>query len=511
MAIANFFNRAVQAVGQALPLVDRETLAQKLNDFIIAIVFDEASLAKPNTNSMLSLAVNLASRFYPRISIVYDGFSDKGQALKQELETMALSINPSIELVPVGHHVFAAICVGEPNLQAKHKVYVNAGSWNIEVNVGRPASTITQTGYNPFSATATVCFGMDEIFRAVFNDEISPDSAPANYCLSLLDYSQNLAHETNLPVVNLKDVSLVGLGAVGSGLVWCLAKLEGLTGHITLIDHETVELSNLQRYILTNQQSVQRHKTIIAEEYLRREGLEISFYPENRFGEYVSEYRPNCMFDVIAVSVDNAACRFAVQSVLPRVVLNAWTAENGLLGVSRHWFDSNQACLACLYLSTTQQKSQLEQLVEITGFEPTRIIELITNQVCLDNQALQEIASNKNYPFDVVASFEGNTINEFYTKAVCGGVLINFIDQVIEPEAIVPLAHQSVLSGALLAAEIVKESLGLLNKEQPVETRIEVLKRPKEYLNFRRNKTQNPKCICQDSDYLFAYSQKHNL
>lgn len=507
MAIANFFDRAAQAVSQALKTVDGQVLAAKLTGHNVGIAFDDTALDNPNTGLMLSLATNLAARIYPRISLIHDGSSPLGQEIKKELEGLALSINPYIELVE--HGISFTLCLGNPNIIASNKVFINAGSWNMEVSVGKPAAAVTQVSYNPFSSAAAVCFGMDEVFRFVFSDSLPQDTSPEHYVLNLLDYSRDLSADTSLPPINFKDLNLVGLGAVGNALVWALSNLEDLTGHITLIDHETVELSNLQRYILTDQQSIDRHKTVIAEETLRRDGLEISYHPELRFGQYVAQHRPDCMFDVIAVSVDNAADRVASQAVLPRVALNAWTGDNGQLGISRHWFDSDQACLACLYLSTSQQVSELDQLVELTGMPPQRIVEMMANRTPLDPETLQEIAAGKNYPPEVIASFRGQTINEFYTKAVCGGVLMNFIDQ-NQPESLVPLAHQSVLAGVLLAAEVVKESIGMVSKKDPVETKIQVLGRPKEFLNQRRGKTEKPQCICQDKDYLMVYRKKFN-
>lgn len=509
MAIANFFNRAAQAVSQVLQSVDRNILSEKLNGYTIAIVFDDLALENPNTRLMLSLGTNLTARFYPRISIVYDGNSAAGYTLKKELDDQALSINPAIDLVDQTHEISASLCIGTPSLGAGYEVYIDAGSWNMEVNVGRPAFAITQTAYNPFSSAAAVCCGLDEIFRFVFTECFPNNSNPSQYVLNLKDYTRELSDNLALPAVNFKDLNIVGLGAVGNALVWVLSKLDTVTGSITLIDHETVELSNLQRYILTNQNSVDLDKTVVAEEFLKRDGLKISFQPGKRFGQYVAEHRSDCVFDVIAVSVDNADDRVACQAVLPRVVLNAWTGDNGQLGASRHWFDSDQACLACLYLSTSQQKSRLDQLTELTGLEKLKIIELITHQTPLDDTILQEIFENKGYPIEALGVFKGLTIEQFYSKAVCGGILLNFINQ-NETEALVPLAHQSVLAGVFLAADVVKEALGMLDRDQPVETKMQVLGRPNEYLNQRLQKTINPKCICQDDDYLAVYSQKYN-
>lgn len=43
----------------------------------------------------------------------------------------------------------------------------------------------------------------------------------------------------------------------------------------------------------------------------------------------------------------------------------------------------------------------------------------------------------------------------------------------------------------------------------PVEARVDVLTPMADYLSSRRGKTTDPKCTCQDEDYLNVYREKH--
>ena len=73
----------------------------------------------------------------------------------------------------------------------------------------------------------------------------------------------------------------------------------------------------------------------------------------------------------------------------------------------------------------------------------------------------------------------------------------------------VPLAHQSALAGVLLAAELVKQTLGRVSREDPPEIRVNALFPPPEYILFPRKKSDDPKCLCIDEDYLEVYGEKY--
>ncbi|TKB23044.1 MAG: hypothetical protein E5V67_34520, partial [Mesorhizobium sp.] len=76
--------------------------------------------------------------------------------------------------------------------------------------------------------------------------------------LSLYSYDNTKAGEAG-PIdfpVDLGETHLVGLGAIGHGSLWTLARQPGLSGRLHVIDHETIELSNLQRYALAGQAEI---------------------------------------------------------------------------------------------------------------------------------------------------------------------------------------------------------------------------------------------------------------
>ncbi len=507
MALANFFKRAAQALGQVLTVANPDLLALKLEQVTVAVAFDDTVLDKPNTSIILNMSVNLLSRLYPRLTVYYEGNSQKGWDLKQTLEGLALAINPDIELTD-NTAITASICVGETGFTLDQSCFVSADSWNLEVSPGKPCSVLQGNCYNPISSAAAACFGADEVFRCVFADLLGKLQSE-KYVFSLLDYKKTMSVITELPEITLKDLTIVGIGAVGNATIWCLNLIPSLSGRIALVDHEQVDLTNLQRYVLADQNTVDVVKTDMAFKYLDRPGLEVKCYAKE-FGEHVTEDRPDCDFDVIAVAVDNIPNRVAAQAVLPRVIINAWTDENARLSVSRHWFGSGQACLSCIYLLGKKQKSYTEQIAELTGLEHNFVSQMYIDQKPLTEDILKKISEAKGYPMDKIVQFSGLSLDKFREEVVCGGYFLELGVDVKHPPALVPLAHQSVLAGTLLAAEIVKLSLGITTKDDPAEIRITMLAPPTDYTTFRLTPSLKPGCICQDEDYLFVYSQKYN-
>jgi len=108
---------------------------------------------------------------------------------------------------------------------------------------------------------------------------------------------------------------------------------------------------------------------------------------------------------------------------------------------------------------------------------------------------------------DIVMRWKGRLVREFYVEAGCGGVLLENNKEAGEHTAIVPIVHQSVLAGALLAAEIIKVTHGLTTPDKLASFKMSVFKAP--YIYNMKKTPKDPRCFCQDEDYLSSYRQKY--
>lgn len=155
-------------------------------------------------------------------------------------------------------------------------------------------------------------------------------------------------------------VLIIGAGGLGSAAAPYLAAA-GL-GKITLVDHDTVDLTNLQRQIMHKQQSIGKSKVASGKEFLQDLNPELSI---NTVEEKVSEKNLSALLkgvDVVLDCTDNFSTRHLInaacfQSKVPLVSGSALKFD-GQLSV----FDfRNQVspCYACLF-------SPAEKLEEVS-------------------------------------------------------------------------------------------------------------------------------------------------
>jgi hypothetical protein len=134
------------------------------------------------------------------------------------------------------------------------------------------------------------------------------------------------------------------------------------------------------------------------------------------------------------------------------------------LGISRHTFIGDQACLACLYLPTRQQKNEDELIAEAIGLPEEKLTVrrmLVTNEP-LDKSHLIKIAEATKVDVEKLLQFEGRPLRSFYSQAVCGGVLLTLgAEPATQRRVEVPMAFESALAGILLAAELVAKAARL--------------------------------------------------
>jgi hypothetical protein len=248
---------------------------------------------------------------------------------------------------------------------------INIGSAGWRALLSRDGPVGSGSTANPFGAGAASCFGAANVFRRIFADQLPRGDLDDRIDLSLSTYFQGSAAVSELPErCDLGDAYLVGLGAIGNGAVWALSRIPGLAGVLHLVDHENADLSNLQRYVMAMQDDVGRRKVRLARAFFTQGTLKVRAHPQ-RWSDYVVGRRKRA-FERVAVALDTAQDRIALQASLPKWIVNAWTQDVDL-GISRHAFTADGACLACLYLPTGAVKNEDERVAEelrIGGMRP---------------------------------------------------------------------------------------------------------------------------------------------
>lgn len=507
MALADFFDRAALAASQVLSGYDRAAFEGVLNTSTVGIAFDDGVADSPEGRITLELATNLLSRLYPRLAVLPDGAA--AEALYSDLVTLARSINPKIDVETSLEGITVCLAVGNPTVPgATPVVYLGSDGWVARASTEGPVGSGASA--NPFGAAAAACFGAANAFRAVFSSQLPEGALDEGFALSLLNYESSPgAVNPELGPVDLGESHLVGLGAIGNGAVWALSRVPGLNGELHLVDHEEVDLTNLQRYVIATMGDVGASKVALAEGLLRGTGLEVHAHPE-RWGAYLAA-RGDWDLQRVAVAVDSADDRRAVQAALPRWIVNAWTQPDDL-GVSRHSFIGVHACLACLYVPEGKRKSEAEIIAEIIGYpdEWREVGGRLYKGTPTERAFLERIAEAREIDIEQLLPFEGKHLRDLYREGVCGGAVIGLGNGNNEDaRAEVPMAFQSALAGVMLAAELVAHAARLKEVSLPVETRVNLLRPLAAVLSFPRMKHASGRCICQDEDFVIAHRAKY--
>lgn len=510
MALANFFDKAALGASQILNSFNREEFEGHLMKNKVGIAFDETAANSIEANATLDLLVRLTARLYPDLQIIDQ--KSKNSKLATELEECAKSINPQINL---SRKTSPNICVvvGATRFENKNCkcLYIGSDGWLAKFSTNGPVGS--GNSIIPFGAGAAACFGAANLFRTVFKHQLKKANCDESFAISLFDYSlTNIdAKDTgpSIDKVKLDPTLLVGIGAIGNATIWTLGQIKSLNGELQVIDAQNIDLSNLQRYVLSNQSHFnnQELKVSIAKKYLSKTKLKVIEQPST-WQEYIKSNH-NVKLKKIAICVDSAQDRILVQASLPKKIFNAWTQPSSL-GVSRHLNFIKYPCLMCLYIPDQKKKSRSEIISESLGIPQfERLVRgYLAMDKPIDRPILEIISTAKNIPIDTLVQYEGNSMEIFYSDLICGGTMLRLAPNSQYSEIEVPSPFESALAGILLAVEIIIDAGKLRNNELPTLARFNLLRPISKHILEIQHKHQSGRCICQDPIFIESYSRK---
>lgn len=498
MALAPFFSKSALSASQILSTVSQDEFIRRVESTRMSIVFGENASRSVEGRTTLELLVNLLARLLPSLGL--QGLDKPAQAFLPELERLAVSINPLIEITSAVEPTLI-VMVGETEWkQAGEKLYVGSEGWIARLS--REKSQSCGKSEIPFGAAAAACIASANIFRFIFRDGLPEADLDGEIDFSLWDYDATRSEPPRGPF-SIGQVHLAGAGAIGNGLLWTLARLPNVRGKIHVIDPEQIDLGNLQRYVLTTSDSPTQLKTELAEKAFANSSLTIESHPVT-WGTYLAARR-DYGIDTVAVALDSGRARIEVQGSLPRQIFNAWTQRENL-GVSRHLDFLNTPCLACLYLpdgEVPHEDAEIARSLKMTGPEALMEIRVLLHTGSpLSLEFVARAAALAGKDPSTLASFVGQPLRNLYSGAVCGGLLLDLSGSA-SPAAEVPMPFQSALAGIMLAAELVAAEFA---PSRPTTTTLNLLRPFPAYLSFPREKRSD--CVCADAVFCKVYDNK---
>ncbi|MER9586602.1 E2 ligase fold family C protein [Mesorhizobium sp. M0276] len=170
----------------------------------------------------------MLARLYPVLAIVPLDMVASSQA--QALERLAKSINPKFSIRRSGKYATVCVAAGavHPSLRCP-TFFMGSQGWAAKLSRTDPVGS--GSSLLPFGAGAASCFAAANVFRTIFASQLTGAELDENIDLSLCTYNK------------IGEMHLVGLGAIGHGSLWALARQSGLSGRLHVVDHEAIELS----------------------------------------------------------------------------------------------------------------------------------------------------------------------------------------------------------------------------------------------------------------------------
>lgn len=506
MALAKYFSKDLLAIKQIFAHGSLEKFEELLNAHVIEIAFDAKALNKTGL-ATLDLLTRLVGRLYPRVKFTFIG--EGMSPYTNQFAKLASLVNAGIEITEAPATV--TIIVGESGCVRSGKVvFVGSDNWLAKISARKPIGS--QECSNPFGAGVAACLAASNTFRFVFQDYIQKD-LDEDAVFDLLNLNSPVTHSIappDLDAVDLGAVHLAGMGAIGNGFLWGLASLSCAKGELVIVDPEKISVSNLQRYVCTLEHDVNRTKVELAATYLS--GSKLACVPfEGTWAEYMQN-REN-QIELVATAVDSARDRIGVQSSLPRLILNGYT-ETNIAGITRHLNFGASACLLCGFVPEKKMRDHSQEVADNLGIPSmeNQVRHYVAYNFPVDDALLNLISQGNGISIDDLAQFRGQPFSNFYSNAVCGGMLLSLAGSSnLNASMEAPLAFQSALAGIMLASEVVLVRSGYRTAlSLPNSTQVYPLLKINDLNPYttKLSKDLTMRCICNDQDFKLVYEDK---
>lgn len=508
MGHADYFSRNASSAAQLLRNYSDAGLKETLEAHCIGVAFDAVAATSCEGLAALDLLVRLLARLYPDMVVLpLDAIATPVAA---EFEQLALQINPNLTLTRDKARMTICVIVGTTPLRsakATQKIYMGSDGWLVKLSQRKPCGS--RNSKNPFGAGVAACLASANVFRAVFKDQLSQPKLDGDLTLSAWD----LNARTRLPnpplrTTDVGDVHVAGLGAIGNGFVWAIRHAP-VNGRFHLIDADSVDIGNLQRYSMTVRADETKDKAVLAAGHLEAAGRTTHAY--SMTWEQFLATRPDWRFQRVVVAVDTTNDRIDIQASLPKWLVNGWTRE-GIAALSRHSsFADAHACLACLYIPRGSAPNEDQRVLTELHLDLSQLMEVrrrLDTGEGLAVDFLQLIANANGIPLEKLMPFEGKPLRSLYVRGFCSGTLLEFAAEERQAQAEVPMPFQSALSGILLAGELAL-SKSTARANQPNVVQIDLLRPFPQIPAQRELRKGDGRCICDDPDYQDVYRTKY--
>lgn len=495
----SILNKNISAIQSVNPELSSEKIKTRLRSFRIEIIVKNNDTNTINTSLIL---LNLLPRFFRNVKL-----SGNIKLLSDFPESHRKLLNQKLK------YPSFIIYLGSKKLKSRKPVlYVGSCGWSAYISISKPMDYLTPHP-NPIGAILAGALAAGETFKRAF-PELKGE------LINELMYDPLTQGEKKFPVIeplipneiHFNDLTLVGLGGVGMGIVYCLNKLNNISGKLRLIDPEKMDKSNEQRYLFGFEENIGSSKAFIASKILNKTNhpllLDIKAH-QSTYEQFVQSSDVPLYLPLVVVTVDQEFTRKNIQAGLPKIILNGWTdTDNPTMayGLGKHELTGPYECLACAYFPKFGPKNQYDIAALRTGFNVFELKKREENNILTTEEDILAVSEHMGTDVTNLERFVNKPINELL-HGNCGVLVTSSPGK----EATAPIPHIPLLLAIQLTTQLIIPYLKPSKDIKPLESAAVFYGLKKPSKNPFEKRAKNPHCFCSDPIYLEVYRKKWEI
>lgn len=327
---------------------------------------------------------------------------------------------------------------------------------------------------NPVGPSAAAALVAAEVFKIAFAIELGDRAKriPADYTWNAWRFGSEDISPQVMPL-HFNDVHVIGVGAVTHGLLWCLERWNApVSGQIRLIDQDTYDVSNAQRYVGMSVTEIGHPKVTGSRQRLtsKHTKLAVLDFPFD-MNSYFAKHCVGCVIPLAVIGVDSEEHRRQLGLKLPRRVVNMWTSRD-YCGAARFGIGDGWQCLYCAYPENSNlAMDETGQISSETHLNPARVRELLSSGAGLTQEDINVIATR--FPQIDRTGLVGRSLRSV-RGILCATGSLHIPGDTTDSQ--VPFVFESFLAGIGGFVELVQELLSI--ESEPGQWQLNVLKPP---------------------------------
>ena len=475
---------------------------QTIQKLKIEVILQELNNSQIEEDKLLTCKVllNLLNRFIPNIRFVG----------KEEILTEFFfpSFLQELQVKKFKEKASLSIIIGNEVIETENPLYIASSGWSIYLSNKKPCEWKDYEA-NALSAIYLAAFVTGEMFKRIIKDYISVEIHD-EFIYDFINHGKN-QQPVNMPKLPPHldiNMTLIGCGGVGQAIAFALNHIK-LRGKITLIDHDIIDKSNQQRYLLAFKETVGALKTTLLSDLFLRKNKLLTIL-EFRWNYETAITIVDSLFNMeeVIISVDNKRTRINLQAALPKIVWNIWTdtSEKTLrYGIGKHDFLDKYQCLACAYYPEGDIPSQMELNASLLGMSQEEINNRRENNDLITEEDLKYFLKNFHLQPDQInkiKSLIGKPFRNIF-HGECG--VFNF--KLGEKHESTTAPHIPVLAGTYGVIQYVLSRLKINNGKIVTSVgEFDAFNYPTESCLIKKKRHSN--CICGDLIYQSVFKEK---